>query len=219
MSKRVWSIEELMKNDFSKAILKNQLNRDESNLTKGDYVIIDNQGNLHIHNVESQGAIDTDTFKSNNYTNHGKTIDEEEEYKFDEENHSSNKQQYNQNKFIEKVKHYVWQKGNKKVKDELKKYLKHYLRWDDSRIAKFLRRLKLKTNKIYKKFDSFNVAHKLEKNLKDLLLKKLRISKSEVFLNNIGKFMKFNLPNKTFNTLLKSAGIDEELILDLLLAL
>lgn len=226
MAKNVWSAKEIMTNDFAKRIIKEQLGRDETNLTADDYILMDDRGHLHIHNTDTQGFIDTDKFKSSNYTNDGQTVDEEDFNGLNnlDEDNLTNKKLYNQNKFLNKINDYINKKGSKIARNEIKKYLKRYYKWDDLRINKFLNRLKRSTTKIYKKLDNFNIRKKLENNLKDLLAKKIRMEKTNVFKNNFSKFLKKDFPSKTFNNMIKGALSDtigdislEDLIFDLLL--
>lgn len=219
MSKKIWSVKELMANDFGATFIKEKMGRDLTNLSDTDYLILDNKGFFHIHNIQSQGSVSSDNFESSNYED----IESEEE----EQAHNLYNQQqakYN-NKFVKKVEDFIHYKGHKAVKEELKKYLKRYYKWEDSKINSFLRKLKTKTTKIYNKLDNINVKRRFKEKVLDLFDKHTRMIETDTFKSNFAKFLKKDFSNKTFNSLLKSALKDtigdisvEDLIFDLLLA-
>lgn len=196
---------------FGEDLLKSKFGRNRDQLTHKDYLVRDEKNRWHLINIDNDHRIGSDTFKSSTYDD--SEIDDE----FD------NSQPMNSTikkplKIFNYVQNFVEQKAHKVAKKELINYLKRYFKFDDTRIAKFMRKLNKVTKNLNKNLDKFNLHKKIEEKMSQLLQKHFKINTKTIIKNNLGDVTKFL--NKTFNTtfsnLLKT-DLFEDLIFDILL--
>lgn len=241
MNKRVFTPKELLGEDKKDIINRDMILRsgystDLRDYNKEDYFLYEN-GRVVLHNVKSQGQIDSDSWgdedeeqSASNFKSEG----EEEEELFDVE---EDENLFYKPKLKEKIDKMVFQKASKVAKQELETYLKKY--WKLPNAKQWVNKLGRIIKKKAKILDTRNLAKHYENAFKDLLRKRdVLTNKRNIFrFNNISKRImddymttlgKNNMVSKyvnkligtklSFNNMLKQAtrGIDTKELLRLL---